>query len=309
MRPPFTDNMRGALFMSLSMAGFGINDGLIKLAFEDLPLAQSIAIRGAFASIFLLVLAWHSGAYTASPGARDRRLVGIRTLAEVGATATFLIAIAQMPIAEATAVLQAAPLAVTMAAALFMGESVGWRRWSAIGVGFIGVLIMVRPGTAGFSSWALLPVMTVAFITLRDLITRLMSASIPTVLASTLTAISITALAAVLIPLEGWVSPDPLHIAMLGTSAGFLVVGYLFSVSAMRVGDVSFVSPFRYTVLLWAIIVGFLFFGEVPDAFTIAGAALVTAAGLYTLWRERRVGQSKQAALTQGHPFSAKAEE
>lgn len=291
------------------MAGFGINDGFMKMAFEDLPLAQSIAIRGMFATIVLAVLALHHGAFGFRPTRSDAGHLTIRTVGELGATATFLVAIANMPIAEATAVLQAAPLAVTMAAALVLGERVRWRRWSAIGVGFVGVIIMLRPGTEGFTPWSLLAALTVVFITLRDLVTRLMRTAVPNAFASTLTAFSITVVAASFIPLEGWVRPDALHVAMLGASAWFLVIGYLFSVSAMRVGDVSFVSPFRYTVLLWAMIVGFVLFGEVPDAFTFAGAALVTAAGLYTLRRERVVGAKAEAALTQSHPFSPKVDD
>lgn len=300
-----SDNTRGALFMCLSMAGFGINDGFIKLAFEDLPLAEAIAIRGIFATFLLAMIAWSSGAFRARPGPRDRRFVALRTVGEVGATASFLVAISQLPIADATAVLQAAPLAVTMAAALILGEHVGWRRWTAILVGFVGVVVMVRPFTDAFTLWAMLPVVTVCFIALRDLITRSISKAVPAALASTVTGTTITLIAIALIPFNGWVTPDPMHLAMLATSSGFLVVGYLFAVSAMRVGDVSAVSPFRYTVLLWAIVVGFVLFGDVPDTYTIVGAALVTGAGLYTLWREQIRGRSRTAARAPAHPFDA----
>lgn len=299
-----SDNLRGALYMSVAMAGFGLNDGLMKLVFEELPLAQSIALRGLFATLILGAIAWRAGGHRVRPSRRDWRLLSIRTLGEVGATATFLTAISQMPIADATAVLQAAPLAVTMAAALFLRESVGWRRWSAIAVGFAGVIVMVRPGTDAFTFWALLPVVTVAFVTMRDLITRALGRAVPSSFASVLTSGAVTFVAAALVPVEGWRPMAPAELAMMAAAAGFIVVGYFFSIAAMRVGEVAAVSPFRYTVLLWAIIVGYLFFGDVPDAFTTIGATLVTGAGLYTLWREQVVGRGAAARYGQQRPFA-----
>lgn len=273
------------------MAGFALNDALMKLAFEDLPLGQSIAVRGLVATIILGFIAWRSGAFAVTIEKRDRSGIVIRTAAEAGATATFLISISQMPIADATAVLQAAPLAVTLGAAVFLGETVGWRRWSAIGAGFVGVIIMVRPGTDGFTAWSFLPLITVAFIALRDLVTRRFSSRLPSPLAAFVTAASIMVLSAAVVPVEGWRPLTGLHGVILSAAALFIVVGYVFSVSAMRVGDVSAVSPFRYTVLLWAILWGLLVFNEVPDAFTIVGAGIVTSAGLYTLWREQVRGK------------------
>lgn len=303
--PIQSENARGALYMTTAMAGFGLNDGLMKLAFGSLPVAQSIALRGVVASLILLLVAWRSGALRYRPTGREASVIVLRTIGEVGATASFLVALAHMPIAEATAVLQAAPLAVTMAAALFLGEKVGVRRWSAIVVGFAGVLIMVRPGSEAFSPWALLPLVTILFVTLRDIVTRRMSAATPTVFASTITAVTITTLALVAMPFEGVAPATPLTLAALAGAAGFIVFGYFFSISAMRVGDVSFVSPFRYTVLIWAIVIGLILFHEVPDAPTIVGAIIVVGAGLYTLWREQVVGRGRPAARSPAHTMDA----
>lgn len=305
MPAPQSDNMRGALFMCTAMAGFGLNDGMMKFAFQTLPVAESIAIRGAVASVILGLLAWRSGALAFRPRRGERGALVIRTIGEVGATSTFLVALAHMPIANATAVLQAAPLAVTMAAALFLGERVRRRRWTAIVFGFVGVLIMMRPGTDAFTPWALLPLATIGFVTLRDIVTRRLSAATPTAFASTLTAVTITTLALAAMPFEGAVRPDGTTLVALVAAAGFIVFGYFFSISAMRIGDVSAISPFRYTVLLWAIVIGLILFGEVPDKPTIVGATIVIGAGLYTLWREQVVGRSRPAARAPAHPMDA----
>jgi drug/metabolite transporter (DMT)-like permease len=302
---PLSDNARGALFMTLSMGGFAVNDAIMKVTFETMPLAQGIFLRGFCAGAIILGIAWHAGAFRFRPSARDVGILAVRTTAELVGTLTFMIAIANMPIAAATAILQAAPLAVTMTAALFLREPVGWRRWSAIAVGFAGVLIMVRPGGADFDVYAALAIGTVVCVTIRDVATRYLSHHIPSSFVASVTVVSVSLGGAAVSLLEGW---QPVSGPTLGLYAGagaFIVVGYLFSVTAMRVGEVSAVSPFRYTVLLYALILGFVIFGEVPDAPTAVGAAIVMGAGLYTLWREQRKGRTRSAAEAPAHPFDA----
>jgi len=298
------DNVRGAFFMAVAMAGFACNDAILKYAFETMPIAQSVFLRGAFATLLIAIVALRSGALAYRPSRTERRPLVLRTIGELGATGTFMIAIANLPIAAATAVLQVAPLGVTLAAALFLGEPVGWRRWTAILVGFCGVLLMIRPGTEDFNVYAAVALATVAFVVLRDLSTRGMGPRVPTLFASLLTASSVTIGSALLIPIEGW---SPVSAPLLGLYAGaaaFVVVGYIFIVFAMRIGDVSAVSPFRYSVFLWALILGLVAFGEVPSTLTLAGAAIVVGAGLYTLWREQRVAPRRLAATATGHPFA-----
>ena len=297
-----SENARGALLMTGSMGCFVLNDTLMKVAFESVPVAQTLFFRGVFASLMLIAMAVHTGAIRYKPTRDDVKPFILRAIGEVGATASFMMALYNMEIANAMAVLQAAPLAVTVGAALFLGERVRWRRWSAIGVGFIGMLVIVRPGTEGFDAYALFAVLSVIFIAIRDLATHEMSRDVPTVFASVISALLVTVGAGVLIPIEGWApmgGSDTLHIFGAGVA---IVIGYVTSVSAMRMGEVSAVSPFRYTVLLWALLWGFLFFHTLPDAMTFLGAGIVVAAGLYTLWRERSVGQST-ATYASNRPF------
>lgn len=292
---PFSDNTRGAVYMTGSMAAFAVNDTFMKLTFETMPLAQGVFLRGLVASLILLLLAWRSGALAFRPSRRQAVGLATRSLGEAGGTVTFMIAIASLPLATAGAVLQVAPLAVTLAAAMFLGEPVGWRRWAAIGLGFGGVLVMVRPGTEAFDPMMAFPLLTVGCIVLRDIVTRRLSPVVPAVYAACVTSVLMTAIAAVLIPLEGWRPPSAATLALYAGAAVFVLVGYIFSVSSMRIGDVSAVSPFRYTVLLFSIILGYLAFGDIPDVATFVGAGIVSGAGLYTLWRETKVSRMKPA--------------
>ncbi len=173
---PLSPNMRAALFMTVSMAGFTVNDGVTKYMSEVMNMGQVMFLRGAFATLFVAVLAWHQGALSNLRLALQP-MVLVRVAGEVLATVTFLIALAQLPIANVSAVLQALPLAVTMGAALIYGETVGWRRWLSIAAGFAGVAIIVRPGLEGFSAYSLVALVCVGFCTVRDLATRRIPAS------------------------------------------------------------------------------------------------------------------------------------
>ena len=230
-----------------------------------------------------------------------RPLVAIRVLGEAGGTVTFLVALAHLPIANVSAVLQALPLAVTMGAALVFNEGVGWRRWLAIAIGFAGVLIIVRPGFEGFSVYSLLALASVACCAVRDLATNRIPRAIPTLLVSTATAFAMTVLgAALLSPMGGWTPMTGTGTALLALAAVLVLIGYQFIIMAMRVGDISFIAPFRYTALLWSILLGMFIFGDVPDPPMILGATVIIGSGLYALYRERVVGRRKTAAESAG---------
>jgi S-adenosylmethionine uptake transporter len=282
------DNVKGALFMMASMAGFVVNDALVKSLAGEVPLFQAIFVRGLVATALLAVLAAAQGVLTYRVGGGDRRRLAARMAAEVGATACFLNALFHMPIANATAILLVMPLAVTLAGALFLGERVGWRRYSAILVGFVGVLVIVRPGGEGFNAYALSALAAVGFLVVRDLVTRRFAVGVPSAFVALATAVAITLMGGLVSLFGPWSPLAAGHVVVLAAAAGFLVVGYLFGVMTMRVGDIGFVSPFRYTVLIWALLLGVTVFGEIPDAATLVGSALVVATGLYTFHRERR---------------------
>ncbi len=297
---PLSPNLRAALFMCLSMAGFTTNDVIAKNLSESMNMGQVMLLRGLFATIFVALLAWQQGALR-SPGLVLQPLVLLRVAGETCATIAFLLALAHLPIANVTSVLQALPLVVTMGAALLYGEGVGWRRWMAIGAGFIGVAIIVRPGFEGFSAYALLAFLAVGFAAMRDLATKRIPHSVPTLLISTVTAATVTVCGLFLVgPMGGWSEPTAPEIIELAFGAAMLLIGYQFIILAMRLGDISFVAPFRYTGLLWAILLGFLVFGDLPDVPMIVGAAIIVGSGLFTLYREKVAGKSRASTESVG---------
>lgn len=297
---PLSPNLRGALYMIVAMVGFAFNDAITKHSSASMNMAQVMLVRGIFASTLIAVLAWRQGAL-AVPRLAFHPLVALRALAESGGTLSFLVALAHLPLANVSAVMQALPLAVTMGAALFFGEGVGWRRWLAITVGFIGVMIVVRPGFDGFSSYSLLALASVACCMVRDLVTKKIPAEIPTLLVSTTTAMIITGLGAVLLaPMGGWTPMSGSDLALLAVAAVLVLIGYQFVIMAMRTGDVSFIAPYRYTALLWSMLLGFVVFNDVPDSVTLLGSAIVVASGLYTFYRERVVGRPRNAVESTG---------
>jgi drug/metabolite transporter (DMT)-like permease len=209
-------------------------------------------------------------------------------IGEIGGTLTFLSAIAHMPLANAAAIFQALPLVITLGAALVFGEPVGWRRWAAIAAGFVGVLVIVRPGMAGFSEFSLLALSSVAFCTVRDLATRKIPTEIPSLFIALLTTLTVTSAGAVIMyPLGGWTPPSARTIGLLAVAAVLLLIGYQCIISALRTGDISAVAPFRYTALLWAMLLGYLAFGDKPDRYMLIGAAIIVLSGLYAFYRER----------------------
>ena len=276
--------------MVTSQAVFTVNDALIKLAARELPGGQAIFIRGLFTIAFAIVLAMALGGFRTWPERKDWPLIGLRNIGEIGATLLYLTALFNMPIAEATAILQFLPLAMTAGAALFLNEPVGWRRWLATIVGLVGVLVIIRPGTASFNGWSLVALAAVAAIVLRDLVTRRIASRVPTVLLTFLTSLSVTAAASTLSFVETWRAPTTAALTMIGVAAFFLLAGYYTIIEAMRRGEVSVISPFRYSVILWAIVAGLVVFGERPDPWALVGTGIVMAAGLYTFFRERQLG-------------------
>jgi drug/metabolite transporter (DMT)-like permease len=283
------DNLRGAGYMVISMAAFVVNDALMKSLAGEIPLFQAIFLRGLVAMVLIGTLAIARGAARPSALApADRWPALIRVCAEIGTTTCFLTALFNMPLANATAILQSTPLALTMVAALFLRERVGWRRWTAVFIGFLGVMLIVRPGAAGFNDAAYWALGAVGFIIVRDLATKRLSPATPSLAIALMTAVAITCLGGGVTVLNEWAPVAPVTFGILALSACFLFVGYLFSVMTMRIGDMGFVSPFRYTILIWALILGAVVFGEIPDEMTLAGAAIIAGTGLYTFYRERQ---------------------
>ncbi len=286
-----THNLRGAIYMNIAMAAFTLNDTGMKAVTEVLPLFEAITLRGVSTSILLFVLGLATGGLRFRLPRRDTRILAIRTMAEIVATVAFLGALVHMPLANLSAVMQFTPLAVTLAAALVFRERIGWRRLSAIGIGFLGVLLIIRPGAEGFDVWALVGVVSVLCVVVRDLSTRTFGLGVPTATVALAAALGVTALGIAGVAIQGWQGPNLKELLTVFGSSVALVAGYLSGVQAMRVGDIGFIAPFRYTSLLWAIALGWLVFGTLPDLLTMVGASVVIATGLFTLLRERKLAQ------------------
>jgi len=284
-----SDNMRGALLMVVAMTAFTLNDALLKLLSGQVPLFQVIAVRGLLTSAMIGVLAWRMGALRFDIPRRDRLLIALRCLAEAAAAYFFLTALFNMEIANVTAILQALPLAVTLGSALVFGEQVGWRRMTAILVGFCGVLLIVRPGLEGFTVYSLYGLATVFCAMVRDLVTRRLSTAIPSLTVTFFTAVSVTALGVVLGLGTDWAPLGPREAGLIAGASVLIIGAYLTIIMAMRAGDISFVAPFRYTGLVVAIIAGVALFGDWPDLLTWVGSAIVVGSGLFAFWRERRL--------------------
>ena len=291
-----TDTLRGAALMVGSMACFALEDGLIKALSGTFPAAQIIWMLGLGGSLAFVGWLIATGQTVWSPHYL-RPQVLLRSGFEVTGTLCFVSALALIPLATASAVIQATPLVVAMGAAVFLGARVGWRRWLAIGVGFAGVLIILRPGSAAFDPATLLAVGGMLGLAARDLITRTMPGIVSGARLSLHAFASLVPAGLLLQFLTGasWVIPDAAQIGILAIAVAVGMVGYLAIVGATRLGDISVVSSFRYSRMLFALIVGMVAFGERPDALMIVGVVIVIGSGVFTLLREARLRAASQA--------------
>ena len=284
-----SDNMRGAILMMGSMTAFTLNDAFMKALGTTVPLFQAVFLRGVIVTVLLGLLCIALKQLHLRFSAKDWGLILIRGLCEIATAYLFISAIFNMPLANASAILQALPLTVSLAAAVFFGEALGWRRLTAIMIGLCGVLLIVQPGTDGFNAYSLWVVGAVGFVTIRDLAARRMSRAVPSVMAALVSAIMVATAAGVASAFTTWTPLTTVDWLGLVGAAVFIIGGYVFSVSAMRVGDISAVAPFRYTSLLVALLVGVLVFQEIPNTLAILGAVIVVVTGLFTLYREGRI--------------------
>ena len=283
------ENIRGSVLMVLAMAGFALEDMFVKHLSGHLPLGQLLTMLGIGGTLIFGVLAQTRGSRVFS---RDfwARAVLLRNLAELAGTACFVAAIALTPLAQASAILQATPLAVTLGAAVFLGEKVGWRRWSAILVGFAGVLIVIRPGPSGFSALSLLAVGAVLGLAARDLATRRVGAGVSSLQLGAWGFASVipAGLAMVALGPGAFTPMSAVDYAQIAAALVFGTAAYYALIAAMRIGEVAVITPFRYTRLVFALGIGLVVFAEPVDGATLAGGAVIVASGLYTLWRQAR---------------------
>lgn len=288
------NNLNGILFIIAAMAAFTLEDMFIKRLSGDVPVGQILMLLGLGSGTVFAAAAVYRGDNLFAPAAWRGAAI-LRTLSEAVGAVAFATALSLVDISTVAAVFQALPLVITMGAALFLGEQVGWRRWSAICVGFIGVLMIVRPGLAGFNPSVILVLVAVLAIAARDLLTRMVDSSVSSAVVS-FQAFASVILAGGLLQVFTGAEPTALDGRQVGMMLGgivFGVAGYYAIVTATRIGDASAITPFRYSRLLFSILVGVLVFGERPDAMTLGGAALIIVSGLYTFVRERRLAREQ----------------
>jgi S-adenosylmethionine uptake transporter len=285
--------------MSASMVCFIINDTLTKLLTHDIQIGQFIFLRGVFATTFMFGLVVAGGHLAMTAYAFDRRVLARASL-DLTATGLFIAALYHMPLPNLTAVLQAVPLTATLLAMMFLGEKVSARRLMAIAVGFAGVLLVVRPGGDGFTAYSLLGAAAMLCVAVRELVTRRIHFHIPAAVVAFSTTVLVTTGGAIWALIEGFQPMTVPGVAKLAGAAAFLTVAQYLAVMALRIGTVSQTAPFRYTIIVWALIAGWLVFGDVPDALALGGIALIVASGLYAMWQSQRELARERRAIETG---------
>ena len=283
--------MKGAALMTACVSAYVINDAFMKLLFSEIALFQAVFLRSIITIPPILIMVWITKVAIRNLSKQDKRLILVRVGAEIFITITFLTALKHMPLANVTAILQALPLAITMAAALFLAEPVGWRRWSAILVGFVGVLIVVRPGLEGFNIYSLSAFMAIIFLTVREISTRKLTSEVPTITVVLSTAVGSALFAGIMMIGSEWNTVSAVSWLLILGAAVAILIATLLSVMAMRIGEIGFVSPFRYTSMLGAIGLGILMFGDWPDQPTLVGTVIIVSTGIYTFHREQKVSR------------------
>lgn len=277
--------------MIAAMAAFAFEDMFIKAATGSLPVGQVLIIFGVGGTLIFMGLTYRRGERVLHPAILSPVLI-IRAICEVVGRLCFTLAIALTPLSSASAILQATPLVVALGGVVFFRETVGWRRWLAIGLGFVGVLFILRPGLDGFETASLFAVAGTLGFAGRDLATR----AAPPVLSNMQLGVYgfvmlIPTGLVMMIYTGGWVVPSLLVSGQLGAAIIIGVLAYYSLTGAMRTGEISVVAPFRYTRLVFALILGSLVFAERPDVMTLAGSAIIVLSGLYTVFRSRLQGK------------------
>lgn len=277
--------------MMASMAFFTFNDTLLKLTNGAVPLFQLLCIRGLITCGLIWITRGKIGTLHFRIDRRDWILIAIRAGMEVVIAYFFLNALLNMPLANMTAIMQVVPLSVTLASALVLGEAVGWRRMLAIAVGFGGVMLIVKPGAEGFNIWSIYALIAVVGVTIRDLVTRRLSPLVPSMTVTLMTALAVMVAAGLASLGAPWVSIAPATGMLIAGSAVCVLAGYFCSIQVMRTGDVSFIAPFRYTGLIWALVLGWFIFDEWPTLQTMIGAVIVVGTGVFSFYRERKLSR------------------
>jgi drug/metabolite transporter (DMT)-like permease len=272
--------------MCAAMGCFVVNDSLVKYASQSMPSAQLIFLRGIMASVLVLALVRATGAM-ARAGEVMRGWVAVRAWIDAIGTFIYLIALFHLPLVNATAIMMTSPLFIALLAAMFMGERVGLGRWLAIVFGFAGVLLIIQPRAEGFNLYSLVCLFGTLLMSVRDLLTRRVAVGVPSTIITLATAIAVTLLSGTASLVEGWAPFGAFEFGLLALASVFLAGGYYGIVIGMRHGELSVIGPFRYSGLLWALVIGLIVWGDFPNLMAWVGIALLTGSGVCLVYSER----------------------
>lgn len=281
-------SIRGPLFMIVSTGSYLVNDTMMKLATAGLPSYEVLFLRGAAATLWGFPLLFLLGYGKQIPLIFDGRVLR-RNLLELAAILCYVVALANMQIADSTALGQITPLLMLVGSSILFGERIGGQRMALIGLGFIGALMVAQPTLQGISVYALLALGNAALSAARDLAGRHVPAEVPGMI------VAISAVVVVLIGAgaahlasERWVMPEARHLLLLAGAGLFLIFGHFFIFMAYRVGPTGAVAPFYYCFTVWAVISGLLVFGQFPNALAVCGILLVVSSGLTIVSLDQR---------------------
>lgn len=275
--------------MVCATAVFTCGDASMKVVAARMPTGETIFGRGLVSLIVLVNVVIFTGQIASLRRALKMPAVGWRLLGDMGGAIFFQSALGRMKLADIMGIIQLTPLSLTAASALFLHERVGWRRWTAVAVGFCGALLIIKPGSTAFNIAALIAVLSVLSGSLRDISTRKIDRSISPFVILLVSQIVITSAGFIMGAFEDWHMPSRLDLFNLALASICSMVGQVCLIYSVRAGEISAVAPFRYTGMLWAILLGFAIWGELPDKLTFAGIAILVGAGLYTIYREQVV--------------------
>lgn len=282
-----TDNLRGILAVLAGSIVFTFNDAIVKLVSSELPSGEIIVLRGLIATVLLTVGCVVMGALQPLSVLMAPMML-LRVASAALATTFIVMALRYLPLPTVTTVLQVTPLAVTAGAALVYGEKVGWRRWLAALVGFLGVVLIVKPGNTTFGAAAYLVLTALMFTTIRDLTTRGLERDIPSIFVAAASALVITLSGFAVAPFDApWTMPSTWALGWLTVAGVCLFFANIFIVVALRTGEIAVIAPFRYAPVPLTLWLGWWLWGDVLDSSAFVGIGLVIAAGLYTVHRER----------------------
>lgn len=288
---------KAILFALTGGAILTLQDAFLKTLTADYPTGQLLSIRSLFVYIPILVFAMRAGGVHMAWQINGWKAQGIRGLCVVGGSFAFITGLSYLPLADAFAIAFAGPLFVTAMAPIFLNEVIGWRRWTAVLVGFGGVLIIVQPGSTAFQWFAIFPLVASMLAGVRDMITRKMAPNETSIAVLFVTTTFVFVAGSLSYFVGDWQPIQWVHVPYFVASGLFVGIAHYLLIEAFRWGEAALVSPFKYMNLIWAAIFGFLLFGDIPGTATIIGAAIVAASGIYILHRERvRVREERARA-------------